>query len=85
MSTIKIPIDRLKPDILLSVIEEFVTRSGTDYGEREVPIDIKTKEVKHLLKTGLAVLLYDEETETCNIFLVDDPPMATQNPPPVAT
>ena len=73
MSTIKIPIDRLKPDILLSVIEEFVTRSGTDYGERDVPIDIKIKEVKHLLKTGLAVLLYDEETETCNIFLVDDP------------
>ncbi len=73
MSTIKIPIDRLKPDILLSVIEEFITRSGTDYGEREVPIDIKTKEVKHLLETGLAVLLYDEETETCNIFLVDDP------------
>jgi uncharacterized protein YheU (UPF0270 family) len=72
MSTIKIPIDRLKPDILLSVIEEFVTRSGTDYGEREVPTDVKIKEVKHLLKTGLAVLLYDEETETCNIFLVDD-------------
>jgi uncharacterized protein YheU (UPF0270 family) len=73
MSTIKIPIDRLKPGILLSVIEEFVTRSGTDYGEREVPTDIKIKEVKHLLKTGLAVLLYDEETETCNIFLADDP------------
>ena len=73
MSTIKIPIDRLKPDLLLSVIEEFVTRSGTDYGEREVPTDIKIKEVRHLLETGLAVLLYDEETETCNIFLVDDP------------
>ena len=72
MSTMKIPIDRLKPDILLSVIEEFVTRSGTDYGERDVPIDIKIKQVKHLLETGLAVLLYDEETETCNIFLVDD-------------
>ncbi len=72
MSTIKIPIDRLKPDILLSVIEEFVTRSGTDYGEREVPTDIKIKEVRHLLETGLAVLLYDEETESCNIFLVDD-------------
>jgi hypothetical protein len=69
----KIPIDRLKPDILLSVIEEFVTRSGTDYGEREVPTDIKIKEVRHLLETGLAVLLYNEETETCNIFLVDDP------------
>ena len=73
MSTMKIPIDRLKSDILLSVIEEFVTRSGTDYGEREVPTDIKIKEVQHLLETGLAVLLYDEETETCNIFLVDDP------------
>ena len=72
MSTMKIPIVRLKPDILLSVIEEFVTRSGTDYGEREVPTDIKIKEVRHLLETGLAVLLYDEETESCNIFLVDD-------------
>jgi len=29
--------------------------------------------VKQKLETGLAVLIFDDETETTNIFLADDP------------
>ena len=43
MIAIKIPTDRLSPDTLQSVIEEFVSRSGTDYGDKEVPIDTINK------------------------------------------
>jgi uncharacterized protein YheU (UPF0270 family) len=58
---------------LRGVIEEFISREGTDYAEREVPMETKFKHVKYKLESGLAVLIYDDETETTNIFLADDP------------
>jgi uncharacterized protein len=73
MSAVKIPADQLSPDTLQNVIEEFVSRSGTDYGDKEVPIDTKIIQVRYQLKEGLAVLVYDEKTDTCNIFNADDP------------
>ena len=69
----KIPIDRLSPEALRGVIEEFITREGTDYGEKEVSWDTMFRHVKHKLETGSAVLLFDDETETTNIFLATDP------------
>ncbi|MBW2654812.1 MAG: YheU family protein [Deltaproteobacteria bacterium] len=33
MTAIKIPYNQLSPEALQGVIEEFVTRDGTDYGE----------------------------------------------------
>jgi len=73
MTAVKIPVDRLSPETLQGIIEEFITRDGTDYGKTEVPIDTKIRQVKSQLETGLAVLLYDNETQTCNIFSADDP------------
>lgn len=69
----KIPTDRLSPEALQGVIEEFISRDGTDYGDREVSWDTMFHRVKHKLETGLAVLLFDDETETTNIFLATDP------------
>jgi uncharacterized protein YheU (UPF0270 family) len=31
------------------------------------------RQVKHKLEKGLAVLVFDDETETTNIFLADNP------------
>ena len=73
MSIHKIPIDRLSPEALRGVIEEFISREGTDYGDWEVSWDTMCSRVRQKLETGLAVLLYDDETETTNIFLATDP------------
>lgn len=35
MSVHKIPVHKLSPEALQGVIEEFITRAGTDYGEIE--------------------------------------------------
>ena len=43
------------------------------YGETEVPWETKFRQVKDKLKTGSAVLIFDDETETTNIFLANDP------------
>lgn len=73
MTAVKIPVDRLSPETLQDIIEEFVTRDGTDYGKTEIPIETKIRQVKNQLESGLAVLVYDHETQTCNIFSADDP------------
>ena len=72
-----IPIDRLSPEALQGVIKEFITRDGTDYGEKEALPDINFWQVKRKLETGLAVLIYDDETETTNILQADDPILKT--------
>jgi uncharacterized protein YheU (UPF0270 family) len=69
----KIPVNKLSPEALQGVIEEFITRSGTDYGEVEASMETKFRQVKYKLENGSAVLIFDDETETTNIFLADDP------------
>ena len=73
MSIHRIPVNKLSTKALQGVIEEFITRDGTDYAEREVPMESKFRHVKSKLENGLAVLVFDDETETTNIFLADDP------------
>jgi len=73
MAIHRIPVNKLSHKALQGVIEEFISREGTDYGEKEVPTETKFRHVKYKLETGSAVLIFDDETETTNIFLVNDP------------
>jgi uncharacterized protein YheU (UPF0270 family) len=73
MSVHIIPVNKLSSKALQGVIEEFISRNGTDYGEREASLETKVRQVKHKLEKGLAVLVFDDETETTNIFLADNP------------
>jgi len=68
-----IPVDKLSAEALDGVIKEFISRNGTDYGEFEAVMETKVRQVKQKLEKGLAVLIYDDETETTNIFRHDDP------------
>jgi uncharacterized protein YheU (UPF0270 family) len=69
----KIPVHKLSSKALRGVIEEFISRAGTDYGEVEVPAETKFRQAKDKLENGSAILIFDDETETTNIFLADDP------------
>ena len=55
------------------VVEEFVTRDGTDYGEIDVPLETKIIQVMVQLKSGKAVIVFDQETKSCTILKSDDP------------
>ena len=57
MTAIKIPYDQLSPEALQGVVEEFVTRDGTDYGEHEVSLETKINQVLAQLKAKLAELM----------------------------
>lgn len=73
MSIYIIPVNKLSVKALKGVIEEFISRGGTDYGAVEASMETKFNQVKDKLKKGLAILVFDDETETTNIFLADDP------------
>jgi len=73
MSAIIIPYNQLSPEALQGVIEEFVTRDGTDYGEIEVSLEIKISQVLGQVKSGKVVIIFDQKTKTCTILKSDDP------------
>jgi uncharacterized protein len=68
MKGLIIPYDQLSQEALHGVIEEFVTREGTDYGESEVSLETKVQQVMNQLHSGKAVIVFDRKTETCNIL-----------------
>jgi uncharacterized protein len=65
-----IPVEELKPETLQALVEEFVNREGTDYGENEPSLDSKVSEVIDQIKKGSAVIRYDPDTETCGVFSI---------------
>jgi len=61
-----IPYTSLSKDVLTAIIEEFVTREGTDYGD-EFSLEEKVEQVLVQLKKGSVVITFDEESESCSI------------------
>ena len=64
---IAVPPDNLRPETLQVLIEEFVTREGAVHGHTDTPFDVMVTAIQRQLKLGEAVVVYDEETETCTI------------------
>jgi uncharacterized protein YheU (UPF0270 family) len=67
-----IPFDKLSPEALQTLIEEFVTRDGTDTGYEKKSFENDVAMVKKQLKRGDAVIVYDQNTQTSNIVLKDN-------------
>lgn len=67
---VRIPHTSLSPSTLRSLIEEFVTREGTDYGDGDATLDDKVDAVTAQLVARTAVILYDEDSESCTIARV---------------
>jgi hypothetical protein len=53
--------------LLRAVIESFVLREGTDYGEREFTLEEKVARVVRQLERGEAQIIFDPETESVDV------------------
>jgi uncharacterized protein YheU (UPF0270 family) len=62
-----VPYERIPEATLRRMIEEFVTRDGTDYGLTEVPLETRVENVMHQLRKGKTLVVYDEENESANL------------------
>ncbi len=69
---IEIPFKELDREALRGLIEEFVTREGTDYGEREIGLAQKVREVMAQLEAGSAVITFDPELESATLVPVGE-------------
>ncbi|MGB0224507.1 YheU family protein [Marinobacterium sp. xm-d-509] len=67
-----VPANMLSDDALRGMIEEFVTRDGTDYGEQEVSLEERVEEVREQILTGKALIMFDSKTETTTIIPAED-------------
>lgn len=68
---IPVPHTELSADALRGVIESFVLREGTEYGERDYSLDEKVAHVMRQLEGGDAQILFYPVTETIDIVVVD--------------
>ncbi len=63
----EIPHDRLSKEALTGLIEEFITREGTDYGERVYTLEQKVERVREQLRRGEVVISFDPDADSCDL------------------
>ncbi|MDD9979997.1 MAG: YheU family protein [Gammaproteobacteria bacterium] len=63
----EIPHRELSETALRGVVESFVLREGTDYGQRDYSLEEKIAAVIRQLDRGEAVIVFDADTETVSI------------------
>ena len=66
-----LPLEQIPREPLMRLIEEFVTRDGTDYGLTECPTAEKVRQVEAQLQHKTAYVVFDEESESLNIVTAD--------------
>ena len=62
---IEIPLERIGPDMLRSMLAEFVTR---EWADEESTLENRIEQVLRQLREGKARVVYDFRTETWNII-----------------
>ena len=63
-----IPIAEIAPETLHAILQEFVTREGTDYGLQELSLQQKMEVLMQKVKSGAVVVVYDETSESVNLM-----------------
>jgi len=58
-----VPATRLQADILQALLEDYASRDGTDYGEREFTLAEKVRALQGQLDAGELQILFDVESE----------------------
>ena len=64
-----IPHGSLRPELLRAIVEEYVTREGTDYGDVVYSLESKVQSVVRQLESGKASIVFDPTTETCDVVV----------------
>ena len=80
MISVIIPHERLSAEALKGLIEEFVTRPGTDTGYTKSSLEQNINMVMRQLKRGDAFVVYDEKTQTANIVPKEQVEKLTSEP-----
>lgn len=67
MTDIEIPWRSLSADALDGLIEEYVTREGTDYGHQDYSLKDKVAAVRRQVESGEVLIHYDSYMQSCTL------------------
>ena len=68
-----IPHDLIEAETLTRLLEDFVTREGTDNGD-ETPLETRVARARHALEKGQAVIVFDPDSQQCQLALRKEVP-----------
>jgi uncharacterized protein YheU (UPF0270 family) len=60
---VAVPPQRLQADVLQALLEDYASRDGTDYGERESTLQEKVERLQRQLRAGELQILHDIDSE----------------------
>ena len=66
---IDVPYERLDPETLRNVIEEFVTRDGADWAESGGTLEEKVGQVMQQLRSRKIKIVFELNSQTANIVV----------------
>jgi hypothetical protein len=65
---VEVPYEQLEPETLVRLIEEFVTRDGTNWGDLDGALEKKVGQVMDQLRNKKAKVVFDLTSQTANII-----------------
>ena len=65
-----IPFQELSVETLTAIIEEFISREGTEYGVHETSLEKKVQQVMNQLQRGEIVVTFDQESQSCDLQVI---------------
>lgn len=63
-----VPYSEIAPDALQGLVEAFVLREGTEYGDRDYTLEQKVAHVMRQLERAEAFVVWDPNTESVDIL-----------------
>ncbi len=72
LSHVVVPHSSISAEALANLVDDFITREGTDYGEREHSPEEKRASVERQLAKGTVLIVFDPESETVNLVRAED-------------
>lgn len=65
---IQVPFAQLSEDAQNGVIDDFITREGTDYGKNEVSLETKRTQIRRQIESGRVQLVFDPGLESVTLI-----------------
>jgi uncharacterized protein len=66
---VDVPYERIDPDTLRNLIQEFVTREGSDWSDADGTLADKVEQVLQQLRAKKVKVVFDLTSQTANIVL----------------
>jgi len=67
-----IPPEKLTKDVLRNILETYISREGTDYGERELSLEEKVNQLMPQIYAGEVLVTFDQTSESVNLVNAAD-------------